>query len=105
MRGQRRRFSDGEVKPLDQVRRDLGLDRQPAPKNPEPSDAVAWASLLTTLTPQESHHRRDQRGAVPADIQDNRPAGRSSSEILPVGAAGETPGIPDNLVPSGFTRF
>ena len=67
-RGQRRRFSDREVKPLDQVRRELGLDRQPAPNSPEPSDAVAWARPLTTLTPRESHHRRGQRGAVPADI-------------------------------------
>ncbi len=40
-RWQRLRFSDVEVKHMDQLRRELGLDSQPAPKSPETSGDVA----------------------------------------------------------------
>jgi len=40
-RWQRLRFSDVEVKHMDQLRRELGLDSQPAPKSPETSSDVA----------------------------------------------------------------
>jgi transposase-like protein len=40
-RWQRLRFSDVEVKHMEQLRRELGLDSQPAPKSPETSSDVA----------------------------------------------------------------